>query len=107
MAMHQDIERRDALDLLLRGQTRRHFFSRCGVGLGSIALASLLGKDSRSADTSFSAHRPGHFPARARSVIYLFGHRLVLDVDCRVAGRLQPPRPLTKFDGLLLLDLPE
>ena len=25
-----------------RRQTRRHFFSRCGVGLGSIALASLL-----------------------------------------------------------------
>src|SRR3954447_790348 len=72
MAMHRDIERRDALDLLLQGQTRRHFFSRCGVGLGSIALASLMGKDSRSADTSFAAKRPGHFPARARSVIYLF-----------------------------------
>ena len=44
MAMHRDIERRDALDLLLQGQTRRHFFARCGVGLGSMALASLLGK---------------------------------------------------------------
>ena len=26
----------------LRDITRRHFFSRCGLGLGSIALASLL-----------------------------------------------------------------
>ena len=26
----------------LRDITRRHFFSRCGVGVGSMALASLL-----------------------------------------------------------------
>ncbi|MEN9537747.1 MAG: hypothetical protein RLZZ178_1744, partial [Verrucomicrobiota bacterium] len=30
-------------DLLrLRDRTRRHFFRDCGVGLGSIALSSLL-----------------------------------------------------------------
>jgi hypothetical protein len=72
MAKHRDSVGRDALDSLLHGQTRRHFFARCGVGLGSIALASLLGKDSRAADKAFGAQRLGHFPARARSVIYLF-----------------------------------
>ena len=29
-------------DLALQFETRRHFFSRCGLGLGSIALASLF-----------------------------------------------------------------
>ena len=26
----------------LRDQTRRHFFSQCGMGIGSVALASLM-----------------------------------------------------------------
>ena len=52
-------------------QTRRHFFEKCGVGLGSIALANLMaeGKD-RSFDPM--APRGGHFPAKAKNVIYLF-----------------------------------
>jgi hypothetical protein len=55
----------------LRWETRRHFFSRCGVGLGRVALASLLSERSRPA---FAAAKPaaGHFPAKAKSVIYLF-----------------------------------
>ena len=32
----------DREDLLLQFETRRHFFSRCGVGLGKVALLSLL-----------------------------------------------------------------
>jgi hypothetical protein len=60
--------------------TRRHFFSRCAVGLGSIALASLLDRAGALASpvsqTGGAAHplapRPGHFRARARNVIYLF-----------------------------------
>jgi hypothetical protein len=65
----------------LLDQTRRHFFGRCGVGLGSIALGALLGEGRALAATPGSgrarhvnplAPRPGHFPARARSVIYLF-----------------------------------
>ncbi|WP_406699810.1 DUF1501 domain-containing protein [Singulisphaera sp. Ch08] len=58
-------------------RTRRHFFSQCGLGLGTMALASLLGEgrsahavDSPSADPA--APRIVHFPARAKSVIYLF-----------------------------------
>jgi uncharacterized protein (DUF1501 family) len=57
--------------------TRRQFFQDCGVGVGKIALASLLaGTYSRSAGADSSAGpgrpQPSHFPARAKSVIYLF-----------------------------------
>src|SRR5438874_2716469 len=57
--------------------TRRHFFSRCGLGLGSIALASLL-SDQRlfAADApklvNPLAPKPPHFAARAKNVIFLF-----------------------------------
>jgi hypothetical protein len=55
-------------------QTRRHFFRDCGVGVGSMALASLLGRDAsaQSPGTNPLAARPTHFPAKANSVIYLF-----------------------------------
>lgn len=56
--------------------TRRHFFSRCGMGLGSMALASLMGQRSQAANpanpSDSMAARPGHHPARAKSVIFLF-----------------------------------
>jgi hypothetical protein len=63
--------------------TRRHFFQECGVGLGKIALASLLADAfaapahaSPSPSTSAGlpsplAPRPTHFPAKAKRVIYL------------------------------------
>ena len=61
----------------LRNLTRRHFFGQCGLGLGAMALGSLVadGRPARGAsalDADPLAPRPGHFPARARSVIYLF-----------------------------------
>ena len=53
----------------LQAQTRRHFFQDCGVGLGRIALASLLTRE-------LAAETPGkppfHLPAKAKRVIYLF-----------------------------------
>jgi hypothetical protein len=66
----------DALPPLLQ-QTRRHFFRECAVGLGSIALTSLLdgGRLFASTETPFVnplAPKQPHFPARAKSVIYLF-----------------------------------
>jgi hypothetical protein len=62
----------------LAGLTRRHFFSRCGVGLGSIALASLLDRSVARAGTggASGAHplapKATHFRPRAKNVIYLF-----------------------------------
>ena len=40
--MANGFDQRLMFDRSLRDRTRRHFFADCGVGLGSIALASLL-----------------------------------------------------------------
>lgn len=59
-------------------RTRRWFFKQCGVGLGSMALASLL-RDSLApsaqaavAPTGPLAPKAPHFAPRAKRVIYLF-----------------------------------
>ena len=66
---------------LLAAQTRRHFFSRCALGLGGIAMASMLnGRNARGADVATGvtplpnpmAPRAGHFAPRAKNIIYLF-----------------------------------
>jgi hypothetical protein len=56
--------------------SRRWFFRQCGVGLGNIALASLLG-GSRSVAAGVKGNNPllpkqPHYTARAKRVIYLF-----------------------------------
>src|SRR6516165_10007377 len=62
---------------ILRGQTRRHFFKECGLGVGKIALASLLaegvarGQNSPRVADPLAPKSP-HFPAKVKSVIYLF-----------------------------------
>src|SRR5204863_312643 len=73
--------------LHLREITRRHFFANSGVSLGSLGLASLLsdGKLFAAPETLASialsdaaramnpmAPRQGHFPAKAKAVIFLF-----------------------------------
>lgn len=61
---------------LLRFETRRHFFSRCGVGVGSMALSSLMGRRLQAAPVSLISNplapKPAHFPPKAKSIIYLF-----------------------------------
>lgn len=56
--------------------TRRHFFSRCGIGVGSMALASLMAEQSAAANDDQAdrvlAPRPPHFPPRAKHIIFLF-----------------------------------
>jgi hypothetical protein len=66
-------------DVLRRDITRRHFFGQCGIGVGKIALASLLaggaGRMAGATDMAPAnplAPRPAHFPPRATRVIYLF-----------------------------------
>jgi len=61
----------------LRNLTRRHFFGRCSLGIGSAALATMLAQESHSDSTTTSVHDPmqtaaTHFPAKAKSVIFLF-----------------------------------
>ncbi|MEI6714193.1 MAG: DUF1501 domain-containing protein [Verrucomicrobiota bacterium] len=50
--------------------TRRWFLNQCGVGVGGIALNSLLSPES-SAAASTQLKQP-HFPAKAKRVIYMF-----------------------------------
>ncbi|HJT78407.1 MAG TPA: DUF1501 domain-containing protein [Gemmataceae bacterium] len=56
--------------------TRRHFFRECGVGVGKIALASLLTgaftRPAAAAPANPLAPKPPHFAPKAKRVIYLF-----------------------------------
>jgi hypothetical protein len=65
--MHPRLER-------LRHMTRRHFFRESGVGLGAIALSTLLAKDAPAdvgrAEDPLAPRKP-HFAPKATRVIYL------------------------------------
>lgn len=57
--------------------TRRHFFEECGIGVGKIALASLLGGGFQSLAAEASrenplAPKPPHYAPKAKRIIYLF-----------------------------------
>lgn len=54
--------------------TRRHFLKNCQLGIGGMALGSLLGREGRAAPPSEVdplAIRPPHFAPKAKRVIYL------------------------------------
>ena len=88
-------------DEILKAETRRHFFGHCGIGLGSIALASLLRQEgrgqARAADPKAEnplAPRAPMRPAKATSVIYLHMAGSPSQLD------LFDEKPaLRKFDG--------
>ncbi len=71
---HNELEAQRSHEQLTH-TTRRHFFGQCGVGVGSMALGSLLaGEQSTSAagpSASLDARAP-HFPPKAKAVIFLF-----------------------------------
>src|SRR4051794_24446306 len=73
--------------------TRRHFFGRAGLGLGTAALASLLPGD------LFAADDLPHFKPTAKRVIYLFQSGGPSQVD------LFDFKP--KLNGLRGVDLPD
>ncbi len=57
--------------------TRRHFFSQCGMGIGSVALASMMAERGLSAASAAAQPGPGmpvrgNHPAKAKNVIFLF-----------------------------------
>jgi hypothetical protein len=56
--------------------SRREFFTRAGSGLAGIALAKMLAEDCALAAATAKADplapKPGHHPAKAKSVIWLF-----------------------------------
>jgi Protein of unknown function (DUF1501) len=90
--------------------TRRHFFGRTGLSLGSAALVSLLGESARSDTASNTALSSGssrfgglpdlpHFPPKARRAIYLHMNGGPSQMD------LFDYKP--KMDAMFDKDLPE
>ncbi len=77
---------------------RRHFLQRAGAGFGSVALLDMLaGRGLLAAETSTGgllAPRTLHFPAKAKSVIWLFMEGAPSAVDT-----FDPKPELTKRDG--------
>ena len=67
----EESERRIAHDI-----TRRHFFSRCSVGLGTLALIRFLEEDGFGAvkidPAAPMSPRPPQLPGKVKNVIYLF-----------------------------------
>src|SRR5215510_3099797 len=51
---------------------RRWFLRDCGVGLGGMALASLLSRESKADVGNSLAPRVAHYTSKAKRVIYLF-----------------------------------
>lgn len=54
------------------GANRREFLQRFGLGLGSLALADMLGRGSTVSATERGVLTELHYPAKAKRVIYLF-----------------------------------
>ncbi len=61
-------------DEIKKQVTRRWFFKECGVGLGAIALRSLLSESAMASVTGVNpmVPRKPHFTGKAKRVIYLF-----------------------------------
>lgn len=84
---------------ILKATTRRYFFGQCGVGLGAIALASLLADEkpvrgAEAAPDNPLAPRAPQLPAKAKNVIYLHMAGSPSQLD------LFDPKPaLQKFHG--------
>ena len=63
-----------AYEQTLQALTRRHFLARCGVGLGSMAVSTMMGGALQAEDRGTAnplAPRKPHFAPRAKNVIYL------------------------------------
>src|SRR5690349_4178943 len=62
--------------------SRRELLHRAAGGFGAIALAGLWAEEqARAASADPLAPRPGHFPARAQRVIFIFSTGGVSHVD--------------------------
>ena len=51
--------------------SRRDFLSRAGVGFGSLALTGLLAQEAMASQNPMLPRKP-HYPAKVKSVIFLF-----------------------------------
>jgi hypothetical protein len=81
---------------------RRSFLNHCGLGFGSLALAAMLQRDGFGSDETW---RPPtgepHFPAKAKSVIWLFMNGGVSHMES-----FDPKPMLTKYAGKTIAETP-
>ena len=80
---------------------RREFLQKAGLGFGMLAAGDLLSRDMAAATMPPSTHqvhplapKPPHFPAKAKSVIFLFMHGGPSHIDT-----FDPKPMLAKLDG--------
>jgi hypothetical protein len=64
---------------IMKPTSRRQFLSQCGMGFGSLGLASLLSEEVLAALSPQA--RATHFPARAKHVIHIFAQGAPSQVD--------------------------
>ena len=81
----------------LEALTRRHFFGRSAIGLGTAALTSLLGNDQGEAAPGHGG--VPHFPPKAKRAIYLF----MAGAPCQMDLFDRKP----KMDEMFDVELPE
>lgn len=86
--------------------TRRAFLNRCGLGLGSLGLATLLGESllgparvlaagpGAGVGANPMAPRPSHFPAKAKHLVHIFAQGAPSQVDT-----WDPKPALARHDG--------
>ncbi|MEK6246856.1 MAG: DUF1501 domain-containing protein, partial [Planctomycetales bacterium] len=91
----------DPIQNYLQGLTRRHFFGRGALGLGTAALASLLPTDLRAQAATSTTGLPGlpHFAPKAKRAIYLF----MAGAPCQMDLFDYKPRMAEYYD----IELPE
>ena len=76
--------------------TRREALTRCGTGIGLMALAGVMADDARAAlpSTDPLAPKPGHFKGKAKHVVHLFMNGGPSQVDT-----FDPKPALEKYHG--------
>ena len=77
--------------------TRREFLSRCGIGMGGLALGSMLPNAASAAASSSLSVRGAHFTPKAKRVIHIFLNGGPSHVDT-----FDPKPSLQKYAGKLL-----
>lgn len=82
--------------------TRRRFLMNSGLGFGGLALAAMLHRDGIGSDGSWNAPSgEPHFPAEAKSVIWLFMNGGVSHMES-----FDPKPMLTKYAGKTIAETP-
>ena len=74
--------------------TRREMLARCANGFGGVALASLLANEATAKPSNPLAPKASHFPARAKSIIFLY-----MDGGPSHVDTFDPKPRLTKENG--------